>query len=317
MGSGNSASASREKSLMITEEWLKHLDKEFDEKEVPLASRLNKAIQRGYEEKLIVAPFLIGCTGWDFLNTVHENPDVGIIRDWYDRRKPKDATSVVEIMPSVFFYKEVFWRLSFPVVYGRCQLQPCDSLKDMPDAVIKDLLEDKHEDFSEWWFLVADYAYSVSNFHAKQKNKYGLELFLAADQKIREVVPLLLKRPRPESGVNLICRDAVEVYLKAFLAFKGRIYDDAGGKKYSHGLGALLLDCIKEGKNQSTWESFEPGLALLPDVSGRYQAQEVTPRTLWANYSLVVSIGAEILRDIGYSSGIVTQKTYRGQVGGG
>lgn len=285
---------------MITEEWLRKVDKEFDIKDIPFQSRVFLAIHKGYEEKLIPNRTIVGGL-YGLFNSdkaLSVNPDVEYIETWYSQRVPNDASLAVEIMPCVFFYKQTFWKLNFPIVYGRCKLDPVKCLRNMPDEVKKDLLEEPG-DFIKWWKTAGEYAYGMQGFGVKEKNPYGLQLLSAGNQRICAIGALLQKEGHLNSGGNLICRDAVEIFLKSYLVFKGKIQNDSeASKKYSHAISKALRDCISVSNNQALWKSFESRLSLLPKVSGRYEEQQTVASILWDNYTLAVAIGAEILREV-------------------
>ena len=119
---------------MISEDWLKRINKEFQDKGVEQKKRPWEALRRYSIE---------------FNAYIDFDSDIAkYIFNWFETRSKPGTHQIGSLYESVYFYDTQFWSVSIPLTMGREQPNPLDSLFQMPDVIKDELIESKQQALS-------------------------------------------------------------------------------------------------------------------------------------------------------------------------
>lgn len=99
---------------MLSEEWLKKLNKEFRDAGVEQRRRPWEAIRRYSDEFHVSIDISSGLAKQIF--------------EWFAAHSKPGAHQVGSLYESVYFYDSAFWSVSIPIVYGTAKLNALESL---------------------------------------------------------------------------------------------------------------------------------------------------------------------------------------------
>lgn len=268
---------------MVSEDWLRKLNKEFRESGVEKRRRPWDAIRR-YETEFNVSV--------DFSSDLAK-----LIFEWFKLHSKPDAHQVGNLYDAVFFYDSEFWLVSIPIVFGTVKLNAIGSLSKMPEHIKKELISDNKQalDYMLFWADCVDYGMGLDDLKKTGSlNSYGMQLLMAGDQELRSATSIL-EQPRPGFRAILTCRMAVEIFLKSFIALKEGLTKKQA-KEIGHDLNKGLNKFI-EVSGYYHWEAVRGKLSNFPSIDERYKEQDVPLNLLWDGFSIAQSLGAVIIRE--------------------
>lgn len=267
---------------LLSEEWLKKLNKEFRDAGVEQRRRPWEAIRRYSDEFQVSIDISSGLAKQIF--------------EWFAAHSKPGAHQVGSLYESVYFYDSSFWSVSIPIVYGTAKLNALESLYQMPKHLSAELLSDNKQawDYMVFWADCADYGLGLDDLKKTSNlNKYGMQLLLSGDQELRAAASIL-KQPRPDSRAILACRMAVEIFLKAFIALKVGLTE-----KQAIAIGHDLnkgFDRFIEASGFTHWEAIRSKLSIFPEIHERYKVQKAPLNLLWDGFSIAQSFGVATIR---------------------
>ncbi|WP_447955823.1 hypothetical protein [Vreelandella sp. EE7] len=268
---------------MISEEWLANLNNEFRSARIDQRRRPWEAISRYSEE---------------FKTSVNISSDVAkTIFNWFELHSKPGVHQVGSLYEAVYFYDSEFWVVSIPITFGTVQLNALDCLHEMPGGIKQEMMTDHRQvwDYVIYWADCLDYGMGIDDLRKTQGlNEFGYQLLMSADQELRAATSILSQH-RPDTRAILNCRMALEIFFKAYVALKHGL-TQSEAKTIGHNLNKGL-DKFIEVSGLNDWEKTRKFLSLFPDVHERYQEQHITFQRLWESYTLVHSLGAEIIRE--------------------
>lgn len=269
---------------MVSEDWLKRLNKEFRDSGVEQCRRPWDAIGR-YSQEFNVSVDLSS----DLAKKIFE---------WFEDHSKPGAHQVGSLYESVYFFDSQFWQVSIPIIFGSVQLNALNSLHEMPDQIKQELISDRQKiwGYIIFWADCVDYGLGIDDLNKVFSfNENGMQFLMSADQELRSAVSIL-SQLRPDPRAILACRMAVEIFFKACIALKQGL-TKSQAKSIGHDLNKGL-DKFMEVSGYSHWEAIRERLSIFPEISDRYTKQDVTLERLWEGFSLAQSIGALTIREL-------------------
>jgi hypothetical protein len=266
------------------EDWLKSVNRELGEQGVPHRRRPFDAIARYSNEKRVSVDL--------------SSPLSRDIFHWFRDHAPPGGHAMGSMFESVYFYDAAFWLVSIPIIYGTVSLSALDSLDEMPAPVRANLEQDGRLtwDYVAYWADCVDYGLGMDDFRKSAVgNEFARGLVLAADSELRSAVELL-HQPRPQAQALLVCRTAVELLLKGFVATKGHLDEAKAKNELGHNLHKAF-DLFLEVSGYAHWRPIKVRLDVFPPISARYEPRAATLEQLWTAFSLVQSLGAVLVRE--------------------
>ncbi|MFZ2300839.1 MAG: hypothetical protein WAW10_03095 [Gallionella sp.] len=268
---------------MVSEDWLRRLNKEFREAGVEQRRRPWDAIQRYSVE---------------FNVPVNLSSELAKqIFEWFEAHSKPGAHQLGSLFESVYFYDSEFWSVSIPIAYGTVELNAIKSLYQMPEQIKVELMSDNKQawDYMVFWADCFDYGFGLDDLRTSSGlDSYGRQLLMSGDQELRAAVSIL-KQSRPDSRVILTCRMAVEIFFKSFIALKGKLTEKQA-KAIGHDLNRGL-DKFIEVSGYAHWEEVRSKLSNFPAIHERYNKQEVPLDLLWDGFAMAQSLGTVIIRE--------------------
>ena len=268
---------------MVSEDWLRKLNKEFRKAGVEQRRRPWDAIRR-YSTEFNVSVDLSS----DLAKRIFE---------WFEANSKPGAHQVGSLYEAVYFYDSEFWSVSIPIVYGTVELNALKSLYQMPEHIKTELISDNKQawDYVVFWADCADYGLGLDDLKKTGGlDSYGMQLLVSGDQELRATTSIL-KQPRPYSRAILTCRMAVEIFLKSFIALKDGLTEKQA-KAIGHDLNKGL-DKFIEVSGYDHWEAVRGKLSKFPSINERYKEQEVPLNLLWDGFAMAQSLGAVVIRE--------------------
>lgn len=268
---------------LVSEDWLKKLNKELRDAGIEQRRRPWDAIRRYSQEFNISVDLSSGLAKQIF--------------EWFEAHSKPGAHQVGSLYESIYFYDSQFWPVSIPIIYGSVQLNALDSLYQMPDPIKKELMSDKEQawDYVVFWADCVDYGMGIDDLKkATSLDANGMQFLMSGDQELRASVSIL-SQLRPDSRAVLTCRMAVELFSKAYIALKQGL-TERQAKSIGHDLNKCLDQFIK-ASGHSYFETIRAKLSVFPEIQDRYKEQDVTLDRLWNGFALAQSIGALTIRE--------------------
>jgi len=267
---------------LVSEDWLKRLNKEFRDAGVEQRRRPWDAIRR-YSQEFNVSV--------DFSSDLAKK-----IFEWFEAHSKPGAHQIGSLYESVYFFDSQFWQVSIPIIFGSVQVNPLDSLYQMPIQLKQEFMSNRKQawDYVVYWADCVDYGLGIDDLRETLSlEENGIQFLMSADQELRAAVSIL-SQLRPDSRAILTCRMAVEMFFKAYIALKQGL-TERQAKSIGHDLNKGL-DKFIEVSGYSHWESIRNKLSIFPEIHDRYKEQDVTLGRLWGGFSLAQSIGALTIR---------------------
>jgi hypothetical protein len=266
----------------VPEEWLSRANERYKRDRIPPKQRPFLALLEYTREKNAIIGF--------------SSPVALRVFDWFKKRTAPEAHQIGSMFTGSYFFDEYFWPVSIPIGYGRFKLDALASLETMPDALKKDLLQNKDE---LWVYTLycadcADYAYGYDDIRKLGTlPPLALSFLENADKELRGAISQL-NSPRPNSKAVLAARMATEIFLKAFLIAK-RGLTETELKKLRHDIPKITRACI-EVSPVKEFEIIESLAHVFPPVEERYVGQEKKLNEVWEALCLSQMSAATVIR---------------------
>jgi HEPN domain-containing protein len=265
----------------VTSEWLERVNQEFTKSEMP-------HWQRPYEVIRI----------WSKTNSIPISMSslrARKVYDWFRANTKPGSNWVGPLADATFYHDAAFWEVTVPLCYGSPRMNPLDMLH-MPASVKLRFCNERNDVFIFVKFFadIYDYYYTVEDLRDAFKDNPLLKSFIEAGREhITQAAKLLLEtRPNPKAAESV--RTALEIFLKIFLISKAGA-GEKDLKNLGHDLRKLLAKCL-EVEPISELRLIESKIPLYPDISARYQVEEIVPRDLWSMYYNAITAGVVVMR---------------------
>ena len=268
---------------MVSEDWLIKLNEEFREAGIEQRRRPWDAIRR-YSTEFNVSIDLSS----DLAKRIFE---------WFEAHSKPGAHQIGSMYESVYFYDAQFWSVSIPIVYGTVKLNALESLYQMPENIKNEIMSDPKQawDYVAFWADCVDYGLGLDDLrNTSGLDNYGMQLLMSGDQELRAATSIL-NQHRPDSRAILICRMAVEMFIKSYIALKEGLTEKQA-KSIGHDLNKGL-DKFIEASGYDHWEAVRGKLSVFPAIHERYKEQEISLNQLWDGFAIAQSIGSVIIRE--------------------
>jgi len=199
----------------------------------------------------------------------------------------------------VFLFRNVFWRVTIPLVFGTSSVSALDALRIMPMDT-KRLLCSRHNDLREYLKLWADcFDYDAGYITTIQTVTPGCFLGEMIESTERELTSAIsdLCQQRPNSKAVHSARDATEKALKAYLCHHENLTHDRAKNGFGHNLLKLLQE-VKVCTPGSPLLAMQHELDSFAPYDDRYTSKKYTHPQLWRAYRSAQFTAAEVLRSI-------------------
>ena len=215
---------------------------------------------------------------------------------WFETNSKPGVHKMGCQFQSLYYYDTVFWPVKIPVIYGRIRLNALDCLK-MPDSTKSDFMSNARlaQEYVMFWADCVDYGCGIRELCGRQNlNPFGVQLMKAGDQDLRAAVSLLNEQ-HPRSRAILVCRMAIEIFLKAYLALKDSL-TERDAKQYNHDL-EKCFDRFIQVSGHTKLAIYRNTLQVFPPIATRYSEQSQPQETIWAGFALTQFVGSMIVRE--------------------
>lgn len=187
---------------------------------------------------------------------------------------------------TIFYHDMSFIELIIPLVFGDMEFAPVDMIRRIPDAVIKQIIEDEVVQND----LVVHYEKAYNCFMAcastgKPKPEMEWQFACAAYKHLTAATAQLLESP-PNPKAMQDCRFTAEIALKAVLIKRLGTSEKTLKFELSHHFKKLL---DYAAQHQVELPLTLDDLAIYPDVSARYDVQNLDRKALWRGYSMALT----------------------------
>jgi hypothetical protein len=199
----------------------------------------------------------------------------------------------------VFFFQDVFWRVTVPLVMGTRQASAIDALSIMPQEM-KQRLCSRDDAVRQYLLLWADCIDYDSGFQASHAIAVaGSFLGEMIDSTERELTSAItdLCQQRPNSKAMHSARDATEKALKAYLAHYANLTRARAKNEFGHKVDKLMQEVARH-KPQSPLLEVDKHRGAFAPYEDRYTSTTYTWSELWGAYRLAQFTAAEVLRSI-------------------
>jgi len=220
--------------------------------------------------------------------------EADIIFSWFEQNTEKSAHYTKPLLKAVYYYDVAFWPVEIPQGYGEFRLNSVDSLDTMPDSVKEDLQADRTAiwNYVFFWADAMDYAWGKNEF-PDADDGFGAELLKAAHEELTSAASQILSGNEIPRSV-LAARNAVEMFLKSFLAYTNGL-TDKGARSFGHNLKDLVAACKDQSKSVE-WEHIESEIQIFPEINARYEKLPHDDDNIFMSYWLALSCGAALTR---------------------
>lgn len=268
---------------MISDDWIKNINREFRAEGIDQRRRPWEAIQHYSDE---------------FEVSVGIPSDISkAIFKWFETHAKPGIHQVGSLYEAVYYYDSQFWVISIPIVFGAVRLDPQNSLQQMPDTIKQEMMSDNRQaqDYLIYWADCLDYGMGMDELrNTKHMNEFGIQLLLSADQELKAATSMLSQHsPGPRAILN--CRMALEIFFKSYVALKKGLTDNQA-RNMGHDLNKGL-DMFIAASGLKDWEGIRHLLQVFPKINERYKEQDISYQNLWNGYSLAHSVGSVVARE--------------------
>jgi hypothetical protein len=199
----------------------------------------------------------------------------------------------------VFFFQNVFWRVTIPVVFGARAVDALAALTVMPQET-KQRLATQADVLRQYLLLWADCVdYDIGFGQSKAIAPPGSFLSEMVNSTERELTSAIgdLCQQRPNSKAMHTCREAMEKALKAYLAHHANLTRDRAKNHFSHKLDKLTRE-VADHTPQSPLVELGKHLNEFAPYEDRYTSATYTWPRLWSVYRLTQFAAGEMVRSI-------------------
>jgi hypothetical protein len=215
---------------------------------------------------------------------------------WFEANSRPDAQSAGSLFESTYFYDAAFWVVSIPIVYGSVKMNALDSLSNMPIKIKSDLERDSKSvwNYLIYWADCIDYGMGIEDLRSSSGlDEFGRQLLLSGDAELRSAASLLLTK-KSNTRAILVCRMAVELFLKSYIAAT-RGLSKKEAKSINHDL-ERAFDIFIEITGFSHLGQIRSKLSVFPPFDARYEDRQVSLQELWDGFALAQSAGVTLVR---------------------
>lgn len=280
-------------SMTIPEAWLEEINRRMSQEGIPYHQRPFHALQEWSRlRKCSVA------LGSELSEKVFA---------WFYRNSPPEAHHIGPQYEGAFYYDAYFWRVTIPIAYGSVRLDPWESLKGVPQAVLARLRSDTDAalQFMALWADCMDYGFGREDILNTLPDSYGKHLFASANDHLNATVALLRERRPNPKATESACM-TIEIFLKAFIALHRGLTDEQAKKEIKHDLAVGLRKCLAI-QPLSELGALGERIGQLPPANSRYEAKQRHPEELWFAYGTAQFAGSAVVRSL-------TDRNVRGEV---
>lgn len=198
------------------------------------------------------------------------------------------SASAIGRSPSktIFYHDMSFIELIIPLVCGEMEFAPVDMIRHVPDAVIKQIIENEavqNDLFEHYQKAYNCFMACASTGKPKPENEW--KLAVSAYKHLNAATAQLLESP-PNPKAMQDCRFAAEIALKAVLMKQLGTPEKILKFDLGHHFNKILAYAAK---NQIELPVTLDELAIYPDVSARYDVQILERKVLWSGYSIAIT----------------------------
>lgn len=218
--------------------------------------------------------------------------------DWYEKHGKPGSQKSGGLYSAAYFYDSEFWEVSVPVIYGEVSVNALDSLVDMPQPLMEQIMStsDSAWDYVAFWCDCFDFGFGYDDlYRSKSHSEFGIQFLHAGHEELTTAASLLLENP-PNKRAIMSCRMALEMLMKAYIDLK-RGLTESDARTFGHDLEALFEEFVKLTGEQKLIQ-LKPLLTIFPPVSDRYKAQTASKSDLFQAFSFAQMVGAELAREL-------------------
>ena len=269
--------------MSVPIEWLERINQELRDAGVEQRKRPWEALRR-YSLEFKVPLSISSSTAREII-------------EWFKARSKPGVHQVGSLFQTVYYFDTEFWTVSIPIFFGTVRIIALDCLREMPQAVKKDLMSNAESawHYALYWADCLDYATGINEVGKSSKlDAFGLQLLRAGDQELRSAITQLRDR-RPDPRAILTCRMATELFLKAYIALKVGL-SQKQAKELGHDL-EKAFDRFVQVSGYTFWAPLKSSLAVYPLIHARYDKQDLSLGSVWKGFELAHSIGTVTVRE--------------------
>jgi HEPN domain-containing protein len=264
--------------------WIAKVNLDFRNENIDIKSRAFLALDRY-------------CKEFSVISISFDSPIAKKIFGWFQENTKPEAHHIGFMFTSVYYYDACFWPVDIPIISGgHFRIESLEYLRGMPVNLKTDLMSVPRDAWSYALFYVdcQDYAYGFDDMIKLNRDPvFALSLLENANRELRSAVSQLLEN-HPNSKAAMSARMAVEMYLKAFLAYKAN-YTEQHLKRFSHRLADLVRECQSIAPEHDILR-IESGLAVFPEIHERYTGDNIPNPRLWEAYCIAQYTAAAFVR---------------------
>jgi hypothetical protein len=199
----------------------------------------------------------------------------------------------------VFFFKNVFWRVVIPLVFGTCGIKPLDGLAVMPEETKRHLLSNPgtRDEYLLLWADCVDYDMGFQGASRRlDPTSFLNEMVHSVDRELQSTIADLCQQ-RPNSNAMYSAMNCAEKALKGFLCFHDNLTMEQAKSQFGHKLGKLVRE-IHRLHPASELGAMEQQLDAFAPYSARYTDRVFSRPELWRAYRVAQFAAAELMRSI-------------------
>jgi len=142
-----------EGSNIISDDWLRAINRDFREQDIEPRRRPWLAIQRYSQEFGVSVDF--------------SSPFANRIFEWFQSHTQPGTHIIGPLFTGVFYFDACFWPVSIPHAYGTVSINALDSLESMPDTLKQEIMATPRDawNYVLLWVDCLDYAYGFDDMH--------------------------------------------------------------------------------------------------------------------------------------------------------
>jgi hypothetical protein len=199
----------------------------------------------------------------------------------------------------VFFFRDVFWRVVVPLVWGTRSINALDGLAVMP-AQIKQRLVSVPKTRDEYLLLWADCVDYDMGFQdlapTLDPASFLNEMVQSVERELQSTIADLCQE-RPNSNAMYSARNCTEKALKAFLCFHEKVTANEAKSRFGHKLDKLIAE-IARLHPTSQLRTMAGQLDAFAPYADRYSGRVFSRAELWRAYRLAQFAAGEVMRSV-------------------
>ncbi|MBU0516835.1 MAG: hypothetical protein KJ621_18940 [Proteobacteria bacterium] len=170
---------------------------------------------------------------------------VRLVEEYYKEHYKQEDLAIGAIHRGIFCFKDLYFLLEVPIVYGTVEIDCMRSLMDMSDEMKKELRSsnedwrifiDQHCDLYDFGLGIYDPGFE------KRMSSRAFEWFLKAKEHLESATEILMSSSKKQTAIE-ISRLATEMFFKGALVSKGYTDNDMK-RKFVHNLPKLVKEVV-------------------------------------------------------------------------